>query len=89
MRLFADGLLARAAAMGSPGMDELRWLRPVRPGVALAARLELLEVRPSASKPDRGVVRAGAVTLNQHGDEVLSFVATVFFKRRPGGAGEA
>jgi acyl dehydratase len=89
MRLFADGLLARAAAMGSPGMDELRWLRPVRPGDTLDARLELLEVRPSASKPDRGVVRARAVSLNQHGDEVLSFVATVFFKRRPGGAGEA
>ena len=54
MRLFVDGLLNRAAAMGSPGVDELRWLRPVRPGDTLAARLEVLEVRPSRSKPDRG-----------------------------------
>jgi len=83
MRLYADGLLARAAAMGSPGVDELRWLRPVRPGDTLAARLEVLEVRPSRSKPDRGILRARAVTLNQHGEEVLSFVATLFFKRRP------
>ena len=83
MRLYADGLLVRAAAMGSPGVDELRWLKPVRPGDTLAARLEVLEVRPSRSKPDRGIMRARAVTLNQDGDEVLSFIATLFFKRRP------
>jgi acyl dehydratase len=82
MRLYADGLLARAAGMGSPGVDELRWLKPVRPGDTLAARLEVLEVRPSRSKPDRGIMRARAVTLNQHGEEVLSFIATLFFKRR-------
>jgi acyl dehydratase len=83
MRLFADGLLNRAAAMGSPGVDELRWLRPVRPGDTLEARLEILEVRPSRSKPDRGIVRARSVVVNQEGEEVLSFVATLMFKRRP------
>ena len=82
MRLYADGLLARAAAMGSPGVDELRWLRPVRPGDTLAARLEVLEVRPSRSRPDRGIMRARAEPLNQHREEVLSFVATLFFERR-------
>ena len=83
MRLFADGLLNRSAAMGSPGVDELRWLRPVRPGDTLQARLEVIEVRPSRSRPDRGIVRARAVALNQNREEVLSFVANVLFQRRP------
>ena len=83
MRLFADGLLHRAAAMGSPGVDELRWLKPVRPGDTLEARLEILECRPSRSKPDRGIVRARSVVVNLAGEEVLSFVATLLFQRRP------
>jgi acyl dehydratase len=83
MRLFTDGLLNRAAAIGSPGLDELRWLKPVRPGDTLEARLEILEVRPARSKPDRGIVRARSVVVNQDEEEVLSFVATLFFKRRP------
>jgi acyl dehydratase len=82
MRLFADGLLNRAAAMGSPGIDELRWLKPVRPGDTLEARLEVLEVRPSRSKPDRGIVRLRSVLTNQDGEEVLSFVGNVMFRRR-------
>jgi acyl dehydratase len=83
MRLFADGLLSRAAALGSPGVDELRWLRPVRPGDTLEARIEILEVRPSRSKPDRGIARLRSVMINQHQDEVLSFVANVMFRRHP------
>jgi acyl dehydratase len=83
MRLFADGPLLRAAALGSPGVDELRWLRPVRPGDTLDARLEILEVRPSRSKPDRGSVRARSVLTNQDGAEVLTMVAVLLFKRRP------
>jgi acyl dehydratase len=83
MRLFADGLLKRSAAMGSPGIDELRWLKPVRPGDTLEARLEVLEVRPSRSKPDRGIVRLRSVMRNQHEEEVLSFIGNVMFRRRP------
>jgi len=83
MRLFVDGLLGRAAAMGSPGIDELRWLKPVRPGDTLEARLEILEVRPSRSKPDRGIVRLRSVMVNQHQEEVLSFIGNVIFRRRP------
>jgi acyl dehydratase len=83
MRLFADGLLNRSAAMGSPGVDEVRWLRPVRPGDTLDARIEVLEVRPSRSKPDRGIVRLRSAMSNQHQEEVLSFVANVMFRRRP------
>jgi acyl dehydratase len=83
MRLFADGLLNHSAAMGSPGIDELRWLKPVRPGDTLEARLEVLEVRPSRSKPDRGIVRLRSVMINQHEQEVLSFIGNVMFGRRP------
>jgi acyl dehydratase len=86
MRLFADGLLNRAAAMGSPGVDEVRWLQPVRPGDTLEARLEVLEVRPSRSKPDRGVIRARCVVANQDGEEVLTMQAVVLFRRRHGEA---
>jgi acyl dehydratase len=82
MRLLADGLLNRSAAMGSPGVDEVRWLRPVRPGDTLDARLEVLEVRPSRSKPDRGIVRLQAIMSNQQQQEVLSFIANVMFRRR-------
>jgi acyl dehydratase len=82
MRLFADGLLNRSAAMGSPGVDEVRWLRPVRPGDTLEARIEVLEVRPSRSKPDRGIVRLRSAVINQHQEEVLNFIANVMFRRR-------
>ena len=83
MRLFADGLLQRSAAMGSPGVDEVRWLRPVRPGDTLEARLEVLEVRPSRSKPDRGIIRIRNVTTNQNGEVVQSFLASVLVRRKP------
>ena len=85
MRLFADGLLNRAAALGSPGIDELRWLKPVCVGDSLAARVEILEVRPSRSRPDRGAARIRCVVSNQRGDEVLTMIATVMFLRRPVG----
>jgi acyl dehydratase len=88
MRLFVDGMLGRAAALGSPGIDELRWLKPVRPGDILEGRLEILEVRPSRSKPDRGIVRLRSVMVNQDQEEVLSFVGNVMFRRRPQGAAE-
>ena len=87
MRLFADGLLNRSAAMGSPGVDELRWLRPVRPDDVLEARLEVLEVRPSRSKPDRGSIRARCLVVNQDHDEVLTMHAVVLFRRRHAAAG--
>jgi acyl dehydratase len=83
MRLFADGLLNRTAAIGSPGLDELRWLKPVYAGDSLDARVEILEVRPSRSRPDRGAARIRCAVSNQRGDEVLTMIATVMFLRRP------
>ncbi len=63
---------------------ETRWLKPVRPGDELAGRLEVLEVRPSRTRPDRGLARCRSEVVNQHGETVLSFVATIFFRRRAG-----
>lgn len=82
MRLFVDGFLNRAAALGSPGVDEVRWPRPVRPGDALDCRIEVISVRPSASKPDRGITRLRAVAALDDGTEAMSFIANVFLFRR-------
>ncbi len=82
-RLVVDGLIGDVASMGSPGLDELRWLRPVRPGDTISVRTEVLEVRPSRSKPDRGVVRVRYETLNQRGETVLTWIGMGLFARRP------
>src|SRR5512132_1005321 len=58
MRLFYEGFLKDAASLGSPGIDELRWLKPVRPGDTLTARLTVTEATASRSKPDRGIIRS-------------------------------
>ena len=73
MRLIVDHRLSRAANLGSPGVDELRWLKPVRPGDILSVKLTVMEARPSRSKPDRGIVRALVEVLNQTGEVVASW----------------
>jgi acyl dehydratase len=83
MRLFAGNLLNHSAALGSPGVDELRWLKPVYPGDTLDARVEILEVKPFRSRPDRGAARLRCVVTNQQGDDVLTMIAVVMFRRRP------
>jgi acyl dehydratase len=85
MRLFADHYISRVASLASPGIDELRWLRPVRPGDRLSLRTTVLEARVSRSKPDRGLVRTRAELLNQHGEVVLSLVAMNLIGLRPAG----
>lgn len=82
MRLLATGFLNDTVSYGSPGIDELRWPRPVRPGDTLAGAFEILEARPSASRPDRGILRSRGTMTNQDGDEVLSCLATNFIGRR-------
>lgn len=79
--LWDTGILA-GSSLGSPGFDELRWHLPVRPGDTLRARLEILETRPSSTKPDRGIVRALHEVMNQRGEVVLSLRPTMFLKRR-------
>lgn len=83
MRLVVDGFLGRAASLGSPGVEQLRWLKPVRPGDQLSVRVEILEVAPSRSKPDRGSIRQKWETLNQHGEVVMMLTCVTMFRRRP------
>jgi len=73
MRLIAENYLSRTASVGSPGLDELRWLKPVRPGDKLSVRVSVLEARRSLSKPDRGVVRSFVEVLNQDMVVVMSW----------------
>jgi acyl dehydratase len=82
MRLLYDGLIHRTAGMGSPGVDELRWLAPVRPGDTLTARLTIDDVRPSSSKPDRGFIMTRGEIANQRGEPVLSLKAAMMIRRR-------
>ncbi len=70
-----------SGSMGSPGVDELRWLKPVRPGDTLTVRIEVLEVKPSRSKPG-GLVKLRYVMWNQNGDDVMTMIANGFFRRR-------
>jgi acyl dehydratase len=72
MRLFVDGFLSKVASLASPGIDELRWTRPVRPGDVLRIRVTILEAKRSRSRPDRGMVRTLVEVLNQDGEVVMS-----------------
>jgi acyl dehydratase len=84
MRLLADGFVSEVASMGSPGLDELRWLAPVRPGDVLRSRIRVLETRRSSSKPDRGLVRLEQEAVNQRGEVVARWVGWNIYRARPG-----
>ena len=71
-------------SLGSPGIDELRWLKPVYPGDTLSVITEILEVKPSRSKPEIGSFRSSVLVSNQDGEPVLRFISIVLIKRRPG-----
>lgn len=78
MRLFVDYYLSRVASLGSPGVDELRWLKPVFPGDELFMRVTVLETTRSRSKPDRGIVRSFIEVLNQRDEVVMTMKALNF-----------
>jgi acyl dehydratase len=79
MRLFADHYLSKVASLGSPGIDELRWKVPVRPGDELSVRVTVLETKRSRSKPDRGIVRSFIEVINQNREVVMSMKAINLF----------
>jgi acyl dehydratase len=83
MRLFADHFLSPASSIASPGLDELRWRLPVRPGDRLSLRLTVLEARRSRSKPEQGVIRSLVEVLNQHGEVVMSLKPISLIRCRP------
>ena len=88
MRMTVDHLLCRAASLGSPGVENLRWLKPVYHGDTLSVRFEVIESRPSKSRPRVGLLRSQWSTLNQHGDVVMTMQGWGMFERRvPAAAG--
>jgi acyl dehydratase len=78
-----DRVLAGGATLGSPGIDEIRWPKPVRPGDVLTARVTVLDVVPSRSKVDRGHVRIRYEVRNQAGETVMTMVGVSIYRRRP------
>ena len=83
MRLLVDSVVAKTSSLGSPGVEELRWPLPVRPGDTLTGSMEILETRVSNSRPTMGIVRWRGTVRNQDGQLVLSLIGTNFFGRRP------
>ena len=82
MRLLATNFLSSVSSLGSPGVDELRWLRPVRPGDVLRGSVTVLLARRSTSKPDRGLIESRIELHNQHGDLVFSTRAVSLLRCR-------
>ena len=84
MRLYAAHYLTHVASLASPGLDELRWLKPVRPGDTLSVRVTVLKAVASKSKPDRGAVTSFVEVINQAGEIVMTFrVVNIIGKRPP------
>ena len=85
MRLYAQRYLSPVSSIASPGMEELRWPQAVRPGDRLSVRVTVLDARPSASRPDRGIVRSLVEVRNQDGELVMTMRAANMILRRPAG----
>ena len=83
MRLVVDHFLSPQSSVASPGIDELRWLKPVRPGDVLSLCVTILEARRSRSRPEQGVVRSFTEVLNQHGEVVMSLKPISLVRCRP------
>jgi len=84
MRAIVDAYMGETAGMGSPGLDEVRWIKPVRGGDTLTMTATVLEARPSNSKPDRGVVNTIWQAMNQNGELVATIKGMAMILRRPG-----
>jgi acyl dehydratase len=83
MRLLVESELKPAGGIIGIGFDEFRWPRPVRPGDELRVESEVLEVRPSNSRPDQGLIKVRTTTLNQNGEAVQIQVGTLLVPRQP------
>lgn len=82
MRMMFDGFLHRAASLGSPGVETLRWTAPLRPGDDLTLDIDVLDSRPSRSKPQLGIVMLKATVSNAAGATLLELVSPLMIKRR-------
>jgi acyl dehydratase len=88
MRMMFDGFISRTASMGSPGVNELRWLAPLRPGDDLMADIEVAEARISRSRPDTGIVTFKGVVRNASGVTLCEMVSPIIVRRRTDAAAE-
>jgi acyl dehydratase len=86
MRMIWDGYLHRTASMGGPGIEEVKWLKPIRPGDVLSAKATCLESRPSQSRSEMGIIKTHYEVANQHGEAVMTWVGFQFVARRPAAA---
>ena len=84
-RKFFDLGVIRESGIGAPGIEELRWTAPVRPGDTVHVETEVIEIRPSRSKPDRGIVRIRYTTRNQRRETVMILIVPQIVARRPSG----
>jgi acyl dehydratase len=82
MRMMCDAYLLESASLGSPGLEKLSWKKPVYPGDTLHGRLEVLESRGLASRPEVGMIRSRWVVMNQDGEPVLTMEGYGMFRRR-------
>jgi acyl dehydratase len=83
MRLYVEHYLTKVASLASPGLDELRWLKPVRPGDILSMSVTVLKAVPSKSKPDRGAVTSLIEVFNQADESVMTLKCVNIIARRP------
>jgi acyl dehydratase len=83
MRLFVDNYIDQRTALGSPGVDEVRWLKPVRPGDTLSAWVECAGKVPSRSRPEMGIIHEQWRATNQKGELVMTLKGTNMVRRRP------
>jgi acyl dehydratase len=88
LRLFLDTGVLAACSLGSPGC-EVQWKQPVRPGDTLRVVAEVADIRPSSSKPDRGILKLIYTTVNQRGETVVTMIGNQLVRRRPPDAGSA
>src|ERR1700759_151470 len=82
MRMMCDGFIGRTASLGSPGIDELRWLAPLRPGDDITLDVEVTEARVSRSRPDTGIVTFKGVARNAAGEVLCEMVSPIIISRR-------
>ncbi|SDH52159.1 Acyl dehydratase [Bradyrhizobium sp. Rc2d] len=84
MRMMADGFITRAASLGSPGVDEVRWLSPLRPGDDLMLDVDVVEARTSKSRPELGIVKFKCTARNTAGQALAEMTSPILIKRREG-----
>jgi acyl dehydratase len=84
MRMMCDGFITRAASLGSPGVNELRWLAPFRPGDDLTLDVDVIEARISKSRPETGIVTFKGVMRNAAGEALCEMISPIIIGRRAG-----